>query len=155
VGGLLLEYGLDEFASRRRDGAEHISQFDATEVVGDAVGELREQYMEGGEGQERVARASLDGVKGEPNLEGQVLGLPDSGLDQALKFGRREGMGICAVLEGIQIAGRGACATGTEFGVAVSATPVVVAHCPVLAAGYGAACLVQISGHILFPLSLF
>ena len=98
---MLLEYGLEETASRRRNGAEHVAQLDVKEVVGDAIGELREQLAEGGEGEECVAGAGLDGAKSESKLEGQVLGLPDSGRDQALKLGRRQGMGIRAMLEGI------------------------------------------------------
>jgi hypothetical protein len=124
------------------------------EAVGDTGEEGWHESPEGSEGLDRVLAAAVDGLDGEVEVVGELIGCVEDGVDELVEVIRREGVGVVTGPEGIEVSGRGAGASGPEFGVAMGAAMGVAAHGPVATAGDLAAGFLRISGHWLFLLLL-
>ena len=117
------------------------------EAVGDAGEEGGDEGLEGGEGFDGVVAAVVDGAGGEVEVVGELMGCAEDGVDELVEVSGGEGMGVLAGAEGIEVAGRGAGATGPELGITMGAAVGVAAHGPVAATGDLAAGFVWVSGH--------
>jgi hypothetical protein len=117
------------------------------EIVGDAGEEGGQEGLEGEEGLDGILAAAMDGLDGAVEVVGELVGCAEDVVDELVEVVGREGVGVPAGAEGIEVAGRGAGAAGAEFGVQVGAAVGVAAHGPVVATGDLAAGFVRISGH--------
>jgi hypothetical protein len=145
--GMFVEDGLDAAATLGWEATEEDFQPGEEQVFGNEGQELGEGDLEGDECLDGVAGAGMDGGDGALEVSGKSLRVGGELLGKVAKAGGPEGMGVVAGLEGIEVAGGRAAATGAELGVAMGAAMGVAAHGPVAAAGHLTAGFVGISGH--------
>jgi hypothetical protein len=144
---MFVEDGLDAAATLGWEATEEDFQPGEEQVFGNEGQELGEGDLEGDECLDGVAGAGMDGGDGALEVSGKSLRVGGELLGKVAKAGGPEGMGVVAGLEGIEVAGGRAAATGAELGVAMGAAMGVAAHGPVAAAGHLTAGFVGISGH--------
>ena len=96
---------LDLGAGARGALVEGGLEFGGEEEGGDGADELDDEGAEGDQGLEGVAVGLvLEGLGGEADLVGQVVGVVDEVGGEVVEVGWREGMGMATVLEGIEVA---------------------------------------------------
>jgi hypothetical protein len=147
VGDGVVDEGLDAGVDGRGDLVGEGVEFGFEEAGGDEGDELGEEAVEGDEDGEGVGGAGLDGLGGEAKLKGEVGGLFDGAEGEVFEVGWGEGVGVAAVLEGVEIARGSASAARAELGIAVGAAEGVAVHGPVGAAGVCAVGFVGVSWH--------
>ena len=147
AGDGLVDQGPQSGVPGRGEVAEEGLQLGGEEASGDDGDELGEETAEGDEGHERVGGAGLEGLDGEADLEGEVSGLFDEVAGEMFEVGWGEGVGVAAVLEGVEVTVGGTGAARAELGVAVGAAAGVAAHGPGAAAGDLAVGFVRVSRH--------
>ena len=116
-------------------------------VVGEAGEEGGQEGLEGEEGLDGVLAAAMGGLDGAIEVVGELMGCAEDVVDELVEVVGREGVGVSAGAEGVEVAGRGAGAAGAELGIQVRAAVGMAAHGPVAATGYLAAGFVRISGY--------
>jgi hypothetical protein len=129
------------------EGAEESTQLRGEYSDSDAVDELVEKAPQGDQGHEEIARAGVDGLDGQADLQGSVVGLFKDTAGEIFEVGWGEGVGVVAVFEGVEVARRSASAPGTELSVAMGAAAGVTAHGPGTASGDFTVFLVRVSRH--------
>lgn len=105
------------------------------EIAGDTGQEGRYEGLEHEEGLGGVLAAAEDGLDGELEVMGELIGCAEDGVDELVEVVWREGVGVLAGAEGIEVVGGRAGVAGPEFGVAVGAAVGIAAHGPVATTG--------------------
>jgi len=142
-----VDHVAQSIAEIKGKGAEESVQLRGEYLDSDAVDELVEKAPEGDQGHEEVARASVDGLGGQADLQGGVVGLFEDAAGEIFEIGWGEGVGVVAVFEGVEVAGGSAGAPGAELSVAMGAAAGMAAHGPGTAAGDFTVFLVRVSRH--------
>jgi len=104
AGGALLDVGLGTLGDEGREGLEVGAKLGAEQLGGDARGQNGEQGTQGSEGEDGVFHPALDDLGHVANLVGEVLGLGDDHVDEALQTGEGDGMAMLPMLQGLEIA---------------------------------------------------
>jgi hypothetical protein len=123
------------------------------EVVGDAGEENGDEGLEGDEGLDGVVATVVDGAGGGVEVVGELMGRAKDVVDELVEVSGGEGVGIVTGASGVEVAGRGAGAPGSQLGITMRAAVGVAAHGPVAATGDLAAGFERISGHGFWLLS--
>jgi len=78
------------------------------EAIGDTGEEGWYEGLEGEEGPDGVLAAVVDGLDGEVEVVGELIGCAEDGVDELVEVIWRERVGVLAGTEGIEVAGGGA-----------------------------------------------
>jgi hypothetical protein len=124
------------------------------EVIGDAGEKDGKEGLESSKGLDGVVAAVVDGADGGVEEVRELVWRVEDVLDELVEVVGRERVGMVTGAEGVQVAGLGAGAAGSELGIAVRAAVGVAAHGPVAAARDLAADFEFVSRHWFWLLSM-